>query len=233
MGDLLCPFSSISDRMDVKYCIHDTSRRKPLWDAAGLDVTTLGTVLTVATGRKAKVVADDLYQFLRVSYEGEVTDGELVYGNECSYTTLYRVDTWDLLLSNIGVGRGATTIVPPYHAGKWVSSEYTILRACSEEEAVYFSNLLRTKEILGDILAGTTGMNRGRIKWEAISMVEVPAYGGGNEEIKDLVGEMKGFWSSRAEFMEKKRVHIGAITAELQVDDDSAHERWLAFKPPE
>ena len=232
-GRFVVPFSSISDRMDVKYCIQDTARRKPLWDAAGLDVTTLGTVLTVATGRRVKVVGDDRYQFLRVSYEGEVTDGELVYGNECSYTTLYRVDCWDLLLSNIGVGRGATSIVPPYHAGKWVSNEYTILRAFSEEEAVYYSNLLRTKEILGDILAGTTGMNRGRIKWEAISMVEVPAYGGGKKEIRELVGEMKGFWSARGEFMEKKREHIDAITAELQVDDDSAHERWLAYKPPE
>ena len=232
-GTFVVPYSSISDRMDVKYCIRDTGRKKPLWKAAGLDVSTLGAVLKPAKERASRVVEDEVYQFLRVSYEGDVADGDLVVGGECSYTTLYRVESWDLLLSNIGVGRGATAVVPPYHDGKWVSNEYTILRARSEEEAVYYSNLLRTKEILGDILASTTGMNRGRIKWEAISRVEVPAYNTGNGEIEELVTELKGFWSARAEFVQKKQEHVRAICIELQVDDDSAHERWLAYKPPE
>ena len=232
-GAFTVPFDAVSDRMDVKYCIHDTGRKKPFWKAAGFRVTSLGSELSLATDRASNVASNNFYQFLRVSYDGDVTDGELVEGKECSYAILYRVESWDLLLSNIGVGRGATAVIPPAHAGKWVSSEYTILRAASKEEALYYSNLLRTKEILGDVLSSTTGMNRGRIKWQTISRVEVPAYDAGRKEVKELVAEWEAYWIAYAEFTRKKQQHAHAISAELQVDDDSAHERWLAYKPPE
>lgn len=232
-GPYVVPFSSIADRMDVKFCLGDTGRKKEFWISSGLAVTTIGKVLTPADDRAAKVSGDDYYQFLRVTYDGDVIDGELVLGDECSYNTLYRVETWDLVLSNIGVGRGATGLIPPFHAGKWVSNEYTILRASSKEEAVYYSNLLRTKEILGDVLASTTGMNRGRIRWETIEPVAVPVYKSGNKEIKDLVADLEAFWAAHEEFTRKKRKHVTAVSAALKVDDETAHERWLAYKPPE
>ena len=227
------PYSSIMDRMDVKYCVRDRGRKKPLWQAAGLEVVMLGKVLKKADSRESTVFDDRSYQLLRVSYDGEVSNGDLVAGEECSYGKLYSVEGWDLLLSNIGVGRGATAVVPPYHGGKWVSNEYTILRAITQEEAVHYSNLLRTKEILGDILSSSTGMNRGRIKWELISKVEVPAYDPGNTEITKLVGELEAFWLAHSKFTKRKQLHVKAISSALGVEDDSAHERWLAYKPPE
>lgn len=74
----------------------------------------------------------------------------------------------------MGVGRGATGIVPSYHGGKYVSNEYTILRANGKEETLFYATLLRTDEILADILSYTTGINRGRVKWNTIQLIIVP-----------------------------------------------------------
>lgn len=132
-----------------------------------------------------------------------------------------------------GVGRGAISVVPPHHSDKFVSNEYTILRAKSKEEAVYYSNLLRTKEILGDILSSTTGMNRGRIKWDIIAQVTVPQYVTGDSEITALVSEMEQFWENYKLFLVRQKTHISTLENELDVAGEDAHKRWLAFKPPE
>lgn len=128
-----------------------------------MNVIVIGSALKVQGDRGIPVFASDGYQFLRVNYGGDIIEGDFIDGSECSYNRLFVVKEWDVLLSNMGVGRGAVGLVPPYHSGKFVSNEYTIVRAKTKEEAVYYSILLRTKEILGDILANTTGMNRGRI----------------------------------------------------------------------
>ena len=132
----------------------------------------------------------------------------------------------------MGFGRGAISIVPPYHQNKYVSNEYTILRAISNEQAVFYSNLLRTKEILGDILASTTGMNRGRIKWDNIKNVEVPVYKA-KKEIKLLTKEMELFWNAYKQFFDKKQKHIDKVSNELDVNGKESEYRWLSFKPPE
>jgi type I restriction enzyme M protein len=143
------------------------------------------------------------------------------------------LEEWDILLSNMGVGRGAIAIVPSYHARKFVSNEYTILRANSKEEALYYCNLLRTKEILGDILSTTTGMNRGRIKWSNIANVEVPKYVHGNEKIEKLVSDLENLWIAYESFCSTKSAHISEIARSLEVNGEDAQLRWLAFKPPE
>lgn len=76
----------------------------------------------------------------------------------------------------MGVGRGAIGIVPSYYNDTYVSTEFTVLSADSKEEALFYVNLLRTKEILCDILSSTTGMNRGRIDWEDMCHIAVPEY---------------------------------------------------------
>jgi type I restriction enzyme M protein len=227
------PVNRLMDRLDVKFCIGDGGRKVPKWKSQGLNVTVVGAALEVQRGRDVAVVASDGYQFLRVNYSGDIIEGEFIDGSECSYSKLYFVKEWDILLSNMGVGRGAVGLVPPYHAGKFVSNEYTIVRAKTKEEAVYYSTLLRTKEILGDILANTTGMNRGRIQWEDISSVTVPKYSKPNADIENLVVGVEGLWKAHAEFAESKAAHVKGVVSELGVDAEDSHERWLAFKPPE
>lgn len=227
------PASRIADRLDVKYCIGDSGRRSSLWETKGYEVISIKDALTPASGRKTKVLDEDNYQFLRVNYSGEVTEGDLVSGEDCSYTQLYAVKKWDILLSNMGVGRGAVGIVPPHHEGKFVSNEYTILTAQGEEEAVFYVTALRSKEILGDILATTTGMNRGRIKWESIEDVKVPRYQPGNEHIISVVDNLKSLWAALNAFATSQSAHVSAVTMDLQMDGEQAKSRWLAFKPPE
>src|ERR1017187_6692653 len=84
----------LNDRLDVKYCIGDTGRKSGIWKKQGVDPLPLKRVLSPATGRKVSVSDEDVYQFLRVNYDGEVLDGELISGSDCSYRTLYQVKEW-------------------------------------------------------------------------------------------------------------------------------------------
>lgn len=219
--------------MDVKYCIGDKGRKKEVWVKKGRAAVAFENIVTRPEKRNIEVQDDEEYQFLRVSYQGEVIDGDIIPGAECSYGTLYEVKAWDILMSNMGVGRGAIGIVPPYHAGKFVSNEYTILRARTNEEAVYYSNLIKTKEILGDILSTTTGMNRGRIDWTTIAKVEVPEYAVGDTGVAKLVGELESMWKAHSEFVDSRKRYLNAVATEMELNGSDAHERWLGFKPPE
>lgn len=231
-GSYVVPVSNAQDRLDVKYCINDRGRRKQIWIANGHNAKKVGDVLTPVTNRTVKVTDSDEYQFLRVNYGGEVIEGDLIDGMDCSYSQLYQVRSWDILMSNMGIGRGAIGIVPTYHDGKYVSNEYTIVRATTKEEAIYYTNLLRTKEILGDILSTTTGMNRGRIKWENIKLVDVPEYVT-DENIEKLVNGLESIWNARINFESLKLSVSEKIGDELQTNTDEAELRWLSFKPPE
>jgi hypothetical protein len=170
---------------------------------------------------------------LKVTYDGEVLEGDRKFGEECSYRTLYRVEAWDILSSNINIGRGAIGIVPNYLAGMYVSNEYTILRAQTEEDAVFYSGILRTKEILGDILASTTGMGRGRLKWDDMKRVEVPLRDKADKSASDAVAAIKDQWSAHAALVARQGGYIEALAIDLKLDGADSRLRWLAYKAPE
>lgn len=232
-GDFVVPFNNCLDRLDVKYCVNDRGRKSSVWLEKGYEVKPLGSVLSNVGPKRKVSVEDELqYPLLIVNYDGEVNDGEILDGADSSYSALYEVKEWDLLISNMGFGRGAISVVPPHYAGKYVSNEYTILNAPSKECAVFYWNLLRTKEILGDVFSSTTGMNRGRIKWDLIQHVTVPVYRE-NDEILQLTKEIESFWSAYAAFMQSKEKHVLNVSKELEVESKESFERWLSFKPPE
>jgi hypothetical protein len=133
----------------------------------------------------------------------------------------------------MGIGRGAIAIVPDYLAGNFVSNEYTILRAQSEEDAIYFAGILRTKEILGDMLASTTGMNRGRLRWEDMSKIKVPFRDLKNNSAANAVSATKAQWQAHAILIAAQRDYIGRLAKDLKLDGDDSRKRWLAYKPPE
>ncbi|WP_322015286.1 N-6 DNA methylase [Paraburkholderia sp. J12] len=234
-GDYAIPAADIDDRLDVKFCVNKrlNTDRHLTWSSKGFTIATLGSALKLAKNRATSVEEGEDYQFLRVSYDGEVNEGELINGDECSYRTLYETKAWDILCSNMGIGRGAIAIVPPYHAGKFVSNEYTILQATSHEEAIYYVNLIRTKEILADILSANTGMNRGRIQWDVISQIEVPLYDSDLASTKALVGELEAYWKTFQQLTKSRDSHYVELNRSLGIDDKVALRRWLAYKPPE
>ncbi len=232
-GPYSIPTERLTDRLDVKYCADENSRRKPLWISKGLNVVKLDEVLKQVEGRSIDVEPDEEYDLLKVNYDGQILDAETKTGEECSYSKLYFVKTWDVVFSNMGVGRGAIGIVPPYHEGKFLSNEYTILTANSREEAIFYTTLLRTKEILGDILSSTTGMNRGRIKWENMRNVEVPVYNKSINDLSNNVIALEGLWDSYRKYQDYKIEQTEKLATDLDLEGDDARSRWLAFKPPE
>jgi restriction endonuclease S subunit len=217
----------------VKFCINDRGRKADYWNKKGYKPTTLGNELILQNKRSISLDDDGHYQLLKVSYNGDVLESDIITKDTSSYTKLSELREWDILISNMGVGRGAVGIVPPYHAGKYVSNEYTILRASSKAEAIFYTNLLRTKEILADILSSTTGMNRGRISWDTIKDVAVPKCNKNDKMVKTLVDELELFWEAYKQFSNKKKLHEQELVKKYDVDGEDAHERWLGFKPPE
>jgi type I restriction enzyme M protein len=232
-GKYVVKASRIRSRLDVKHCLGDVGRRRNLWKSKGFAVDTLDTRLTEASGRGVDVEDSTEYLLLKVTYDGEVLEAERKFGDECSYRTLYRVEAWDILSSNMGIGRGAIGIVPDYLAGNFVSNEYTILTATSEEDAVYFSGILRTKEILGDILASTTGMNRGRLRWQDFQRIEVPIRDEKDKDAAIAVAAVKDQWAAYAKLVAKQGGYITTLANDLKLDGADSRLRWLGNKPPE
>ena len=113
-----------------------------------------------------------------------------------------------------------------------VSDEGKII-AASKAEAVFYTNLLRSKELLADILSTTTGMNRGRIKWDTIRELAVPKYDEEDQMVIALVAELESFWEAYRQFSDNKKLHEQELVRKFNVDGADAHERWLGFKPPE
>jgi hypothetical protein len=184
-------------------------------------------------GRDAAVLDGVEYSLLKVTYDGDVVESERKFGEECSYRVLYRVKEWDVLFSNMGVGRGAIGIVPSYCAGQYVSSEYTILSADSHEEAFYYVSILRTKEILGDILASATGMNRGRLKWQDMGTIEVPAYDKKVTSVGKSATLLEDVWLAHDRFQALSSERLKGLSAKMKLEGADSRLRWLANKPPE
>lgn len=233
MSNFVVKSSNITDRLDVKFCLKDSGRLKQYWISIGHDVKPINSVLSCANNREIVVDKDEKYTLLKVTYNGEVLEADIKDGDEISYSKLYMVHAWDILLSNMGVGRGAISVIPKYYEGQYVSNEYTILTAKSKEEAIFYTNILRTKEILGDILTSTTGMNRGRIKWKDMSKIEVPLYDETKHKVKEVVQTLDELWDAYSQYNEKKSQRFKKMVSELKLEDEDATKRWLAYKPPE
>jgi hypothetical protein len=133
----------------------------------------------------------------------------------------------------MGIGRGAIGLVPNYLAGMYVSSEYTILRAKSEEDAIYYSGILRTKEILGDALASTTGMNRGRLRWDDMKTIQVPIRDQNDNSAGGAVAAVKALWAAHANLEQMRGAYIDGLSKTLKLEGADSRLRWLAYKPPE
>jgi type I restriction enzyme M protein len=231
-NEYVYPSAHINNRLDPKYCINDRSRQISHWDKKGHDAINLGSALSIASGRREKVKFDKTYILLKVNYDGEVLEGDSKLGSESSYKYLYKTNTWDILYSNMGISRGAIGIVPPYQSGRYVSNEYTILSANSKAEAIYYTQVIRSKEMLGDILSASTGMNRGRIKWDDIREIAVPQYVD-DHGIESLAEQMEELWVSYQKYKNHETKQISEIYTRLNINSDAAVERWLGFKPPE
>lgn len=233
-GKYVVSSGHIADRLDVKHCLHETGRCRGLWRSKGKKITKLDGELTEVTDRGISVEEGIEYKLLKVTYDGEVLEADRKFGDELSYAVLYQVKAWDILSSNMGAGRGAIGIVPQHCDGMYVSNEYTILSAKNKEDAIYYSTLLRTKEILGDILSSTTGMNRGRLRWEDMQRIDVPKRDSRDAaSLNAAVKALEYLWKAHKTFRDIAADRLGHLVKELRLEGADARIRWLAYKPPE
>ena len=224
----------IADRLDVKYCKGEKGRCRKVWRSKGKSIDQIGSKLVEVLDRSVSVEKTNEYRMLKVTYDGDVLESERAFGEELSYKKLYSVKRWDILFSNMGIGRGAIGIVPQECAGAYVSSEYTILEAPSKEDSIYYCTLLRTKEILGDILSSTTGMNRGRLKWDDMRTIDVPLRDSKDSAtLHATVKSLEALWAARKHLADMSSAQLGQLVEGLKLDGDAARIRWLAYKPPE
>jgi Fe-S-cluster formation regulator IscX/YfhJ len=93
--------------------------------------------------------------------------------------------------------------------------------------------ILRTKEILGDILSSTTGMNRGRLRWEDMKKIQVPLRGMDDDKVKAAVKTLEAFWAAYDKMKEVSRSSMGKLSNDLKLEGEDSRLRWLAYKPPE
>ena len=233
-GPYVVSAARIEDRLDVKYCKGEKGRCRKVWRSKGKAVANIGSKLVKVLDRAVAVEETHEYRMLKVTYDGDVLESEREFGDELSYVKLYRVQKWDILFSNMGVGRGAIGIVPQEFDGAYVSSEYTILDAPSKEDAIYYCTLLRTKEILGDILSSTTGMNRGRLKWDDMRTIDVPLRDSEDSaRLHATVKSLEALWEARKLCADMSSDQLGQLVESLKLDGEAARLRWLAYKPPE
>ncbi len=223
----------ITDRLDVKHCLNERGRKTTVWTSKGQKAIRLGKVLAPVEKRVTKVEEEGVYRLLKVTYEGRVLEGDTIDGADLSYSQLSKVETWDVVFSNMGVGRGAIGIVPQHLAGFFVSNEYTVLRAGSSEEAIYYTTVIRSKEILGDVLTVGTGLNRGRIRWSEMSTIEIPEYNPDINSLSNVAKAMVDLWNAQEQFETGLQDASANISQYFALEDDSARERWLSYKPPE
>jgi len=225
------PPDRMQDRLDVKHCLGDRGRKRGVWLSAGYDVVRLKDVLSTPSDRKVNVEEDETYTLLRVTYNGDVIEGESMLGEDLSYNSLLKVEPWDVVFSHMGVGRGAIGVVPRYLANHYVSSEYTLLRTSTPEDALFYLTIMRSKEILGDILTVGTGLNRGRARWMAMSDIEIPRKA--QQDLSSTVVAIEELWVAQQKFREGFQAEATSITTTFTLDDESARQRWLGYKPPE
>src|SRR5579862_5014093 len=96
------PTSSLSQpqicferRSTIRYLyVPESALRNSNHITDGTAIDTLESKLTEATGREVAVQDGSEYVLLKVTYDGEVLEADRKFGDECSYSTLYRVEPW-------------------------------------------------------------------------------------------------------------------------------------------
>ncbi|QNA43698.1 N-6 DNA methylase [Lacibacter sediminis] len=226
--------SRIEDRMDVKNCLMKIGRSVSLWKRKGYNIFPIQEVLEEKKFSDDDIIftkdCDDFVTLLLVRYSGLAEAGEEIVASDTTYSKLYRVRSGDLVISNIAASYGSMAVVPLELDGCVVSNEYTILRTKKGFHPNIVQIILRSPEIRSDILLGSTGANRTRMKWDLIKNISIP-YPDGQLE-KKILGLIDK--AEEAKKLAQRTAEESVFTLEnsFNLNNTQALDVIAAFKPP-
>lgn len=172
---------------------------------------------------------DDFVTLLLVRYSGVAEAGEEIVASDTTYSKLYRVRAEDIVISNIAASYGSMAVVPKELDGCVVSTEYTILLAKKPSYPDILQIILRSPEIRSDILLGSTGANRTRMKWQLIKDIFIPY------PDKQLERKILGLIdkAEKAKKLAQKTAQESVVTLEksFNLNNTRALDVIAAFKP--
>ncbi len=223
----------IEDRLDVKNCLMSSGRKVDKWRKRGFRVLPLSEILDERIYQEDEIITKaqtDLIQVAVVRYNGVAEAGEEISPDEGSYDKLYPVYAGDILISNIAATYGSIAVVPPELEGSVVSNEYTILTVRDEFDPDTIQLILRSPEILSDILLSSSGANRSRVKWDEIKKIQIP-YPDPNL-VKQVQKDVTEAIRAKKQSIVSAESARDKIEENLLLTSDLANTILTAFKPP-
>ena len=136
----LVPADRLGGRLDAKFLRPwRASELEPKWEQSGATTVALGD-LVEPKWESVKLVADQEYSFLKVTYAGRAEQGEKSLGREVKYKEVCTAKVNDIVVSNISAVYRAICVIPP-EAQRWlISSEFTIHRGGQMWKSIPLTN---------------------------------------------------------------------------------------------
>ena len=227
--DYIVPKSRVMDRLDVKHCLIEHNR------IISTATQTLADFVELKRFSDADIIRcrehDKPELLLKVRYDGLAAEGETILPKiGTKYPQLFKVDTDDIVISNIAVSYGSIAVVPASLAGSLTSKEYTVLRARPGYDARVIWAVLRSPEIRAELLLLTTGANRTRVRWSNMKNIAFPYPDA--QTVKKFLQHIKAAEQAQKRAQAEHEKAITELNAALSLDGDQAHHILDAFKPP-
>ncbi|GAB3636740.1 N-6 DNA methylase [Hymenobacter arcticus] len=225
---------AIVDRLDVKHSLVKRNRLTEEWSSKGMSVYELQDLVEEKELAEEDIISTnenpEEITYLIVQYNGNAAQGEEKPAFETTYSTLYRVHTGDIVISNIAASYGSIAVVPPQMDGFVVTNEYTILSAKQDFNPKIIALLLRSPEIRSEILLAATGISRTRIKWSLIKTINLPYPL--EEQEKLLLDEIAIAEDAERLALRTRQNVVRSLETPFRLNNQDADDILMAFKPP-
>lgn len=220
----------LRDRFDLKHVVPMQGRLVGKWKAMGIEVKTLGEVVTaIADTITPQDFPEQEFALISVSYDGICRVAKRIRGKRINPTIMYKASKGDLVFSNIRATDGAVGIVPDELDGALASGSYTILRCGTYEDTVYLWSVIRSHEVRADLMAASTGTSRYTTDWGSVKQTQIP-WVGENQRKTIAEGFIKS-WALEKQIESLRDASLSAIS-DLGVESEDSRQRVRAYQPP-
>ncbi len=230
-GPWLVPPERLAERLDAKSLRPwSVDQLEPTWEASGIASTTL-EALVDPVNEPVTLKPDERYEFMRINYEGRVERGEIVLGQEVSYSNIGRARVGDIVVSNINAVNKAICVVPKGMDHQLVSNEFTVMRLKPDVDAdpLYLWSVLRSTAVTAEWLSGASGVGRTRVNWEVLKGQRIPLLSGRRQR---EIGEMYRIAEDHERQALAARKRAESKLTPLDLESDAAKDRVQRAKPP-